>query len=90
MYYAPQLPNEFLAGDPDYATETTRGRSGRVAGLAPVAAEAITAHHARVWLVVALDHNIEYQKGRVVEFDRALTRQKQETIGGIDVILWTR
>jgi len=90
MYYAPQLPNRFLAGDPDYVSETTRGRSGRVAGLVPEELDAVVAGHLRVWLVVALDHNIEYQKERVAEFDRALERQKQETIGGIDVILWTR
>jgi hypothetical protein len=61
-----------------------------VAGLVPEELDAVVAGHLRVWLVVALDHNIEYQKERVAEFDRALERQKQETIGGIDVILWTR
>lgn len=90
MYYAPQLPNEFLAGDPDYVSETTRGRSGRIAGLTPHELDAVIAGRSRVWLVIALDHNIEYQKGRVAEFARVFRRQQQETIGGIDVILWTR
>lgn len=58
-YYAPQLPNEFLAGDPDYVNETTRGRSGRIAGLVPREISEIISAHSRVWLVVALDHNEE-------------------------------
>jgi len=84
------LPNEFLAGDPDYVTETTRGRSGRIAGLVPREMSEVIVGHSRVWLVVALDHNIEYQKGRVAEFDRAFTWQEHASIGGIDVILWRR
>jgi mannosyltransferase len=88
LYYAPQLPNEFLAGDPDYVTETTRGRSGRIAGLVPREMSEVIVGHSRVWLVVALDHNIEYQKARVAEFDRAFTRQEHASIGGIDVLLY--
>jgi len=88
MYYAPHLPNEFLAGDPDYVTETTRGRSGRIAGLVPREMSAVIAGRSRVWLVVALDHNIAYQKARMAEFDRAFTRQEHASIGGIDVLLY--
>ncbi len=88
MYYAPHLPNEFLAGDPDYVTETTRGRSGRIAGLVPRELSEVIAGRARVWLVVALDHNIAYQKGRVTEFERVFTRQEHVSIGRIDVLLY--
>jgi uncharacterized membrane protein len=88
LYYAPQLSNEFLAGDPDYVTETTRGRSGRIAGLVPREMSAVIAGRSRVWLVVALDHNIEYQKARVLEFDLGFTRVMHQTCGGIDLLLY--
>lgn len=83
MYYAPQLPNYFLAGDPDYMNETTRGRSGRIAGLVPRALDDVVAGHARVWLVVALDHNAEYQRARVQEFDTRYHREEILEVGKI-------
>ena len=87
-YYAPELPNDFLAGDPDYLAATTRGQSGRIAGLAPKNLQAVIAQRARVWLIVALDHNVEYQISRVRELDGLLTRATRETVGGIDILLF--
>jgi len=87
-YYAPSIPAHFLAGDPDYAAETTRGRSGRVAGLSPEGRDSVVANHRRIWLVVALDHNQEYQETRVHEFDRRYRRVVHEDIGGIDLLLY--
>jgi uncharacterized membrane protein len=87
-YYAPDLPNHFLAGDPDYARETTRGRSGRIAGLVPEDADSIIAGHRRLWLVVTLDHNVEYQRARRAEFDLRFDRAGTQTIGGIELILF--
>jgi hypothetical protein len=87
-YYVPELQNFFLAGDPDYVTETTRGRSGRVAGLAPVEWNSVASQQTRVWLVVALDHNVEYQRARVREFDAAFDRVKIENVGGIAIYLY--
>jgi len=88
LYYAPQLPNEFLAGDPDYVIETTRGRSGRIAGLVPREMSEIIAGHSRVWLVVALDHNESYQRARVQQFDVVLERGAHWSIGGIDFLIY--
>lgn len=88
MYYAPQVTHDFLAGDPDYVVETTRGQSGRVAGLTPVGRERAVAGHERVWLVVALDHNVDYQRERVEEFDALYTRRQHETVGKIDLLLY--
>lgn len=88
MYYAPQLPNEFLAGDPDYMNETTRGRSGRIAGLVPRALDDVVTGHARVWLVVALDHNAEYQRARVQEFDARYRRERMSEVGKIALVLY--
>jgi uncharacterized membrane protein len=87
-YYAPELPNDFLAGDLDYITATTRGQSGRIAGLAPKNLQAVIAKHARVWLVVALDHNVEYQRARVIEFDQMGRRSETLNVGGIWLILY--
>lgn len=86
MYYAPQLPNYFLAGDPDYVNETTRGRSGRIAGLEPRELSALVVDHTRVWLVVALDHNEEYQRARVQEFDVRYRREELIQVGKIALV----
>lgn len=83
MYYDPALPNHFLAGDPDYMTETTRGRSGRIAGLVPENIAAIVAGHSRVWLVVALDHNEEYQQSQVAWFKEHYMLRQTLDVNGI-------
>ncbi len=88
QYYAPALPNIYLAGDPDYVAETTRGRTGRIAGLEPKELEGAVAGYGRVWLVVALDHNVDYQLGRVREMDGTFTRLSQRSVGGIDLLLY--
>ncbi len=85
MYYAPQLPNTFLAGDSDYTQGTTRGRSGLVAGLSLQTIEQSIQGHTRLWLVVALDHNEVYQQARVAEFDKRWKRM--ETINSNNIIL---
>ncbi len=88
MYYAPTLPNHFLAGDPDYVSETTRGRSGRVAGLVTEDIAVIVAGHSRVWLVVALDHNEDYQRARVVELKAHWTLLLDSQVGNIVELLF--
>jgi mannosyltransferase len=88
MYYAPSLPNYFLAGDPDYTIETTRGRSGEIAGLVPETATTIVANHRRVWLVVALDHNEDYQRARVAELKARWTLLSESQVGNIAELLF--
>jgi len=87
-YYAPQLPNEFLAGDPDYTNETTRGRSGRIAGLVPREMSEILAERSRVWLIVALDHNEAYQRAQVQAFDARYRRAQLIEVGKIALVLY--
>ncbi len=87
-YYVPELQSFFLAGDPDYVAETTRGRTGRVAGLTPTEWDSVASQHTRVWLVVALDHNVEYQRARVYEADAAFDRVKTQNVGGIAIYLY--
>jgi hypothetical protein len=88
QYYAPDLPDHFLAGDPDYTTETTRGRTGRVAGLVPEDWNVVIAGYSRIWVVVALDHNVEYQRARVAALDEVLRHINTETIEGIYLVLF--
>ncbi len=87
-YYLPSATNHFLAGDPDYVAQTTRGTSGRLAGLTPVEWDAIAEGHSRAWLVVALDHNIDYQRDRVREFDAAYGPATKQNVGGIGLYLY--
>lgn len=87
-FYNPALPNHFLAGDPDYLAQTNRGRAQRIAGLVPEAPEAIAAGQDRLWLVVTLDHQIEYQQQRVGEFDDQYQRLDHQNVGGVDLILY--
>ncbi len=87
-FYEPDLPNHFLEGDPDYLSQTNRGRAQRIAGLQPKAAEPALKGQNRLWLIVTLDHEIEYQQERVAEFDAAYTRIDHRDIGGVDVVLY--
>jgi uncharacterized membrane protein len=85
-YYAPDLPNHFLSGDPDYLSETTRGRTGRIAGLVPEDWEKVVDGNRQVYLVVALDHNVDYQRDRVKEFDLMAKRLDTMDVGGILIL----
>ncbi len=87
-YNRPDLPNLFLEGDPDYVADTSRGRAGRLVGIRPVALKDVVINSSRLWLVVALDHNEDYQRARVWEFDALYPRVSHENIGGIDIILY--
>jgi len=87
-YYRPELPGFFLAGDPDYENLTNRGRAQRIAGLEPVSRESTVASARRVWLVVTLDHQVDYQRNRVVEFDALCQRVEHQNISGVDVLLY--
>lgn len=83
QYYLPMIPQHFLAGDPVYVEDTTRGRSGRVAGLVPERLDQISVGNSPVWLVVALEHSQAYQQQRVDEFDARYVRQATLDIGQI-------
>ena len=90
MYYEPSLPNQFLEGDPDYENHTSRGRSGEIAGLVPKDWDTLTAWHNRLWLVVALDHNEDYQQAQVDEAARRFSPGIAQRVNGIYLILFTK
>ncbi len=88
-WYAPELSPEvsyYLAGDPDFEQETARAYGGRAAGLRPLPAARILPLARRVWLVVALDHNIAYQRSQVEWFDRQFTRREHQMVGNVDIL----
>jgi mannosyltransferase len=87
-WYTPRIEHRFLTGDPDYEEETTRGRTGRIAGIEPLPLEAAVAGRERLWLVVALDHNIEYQLALKSRFDARYPLLGSTDVGGILIYLY--
>jgi hypothetical protein len=88
QYYLPAIPQHFLAGDPMYAEETTRARSGLIAGLVPEEREAIVQGAARIWLIVAAEHSEAYQQQRVDEFDVLHARADAVEVNRIYLVLY--
>jgi len=87
-YYAPELERHFLVGDPDYENDTTRARTGRIAGIRPESLEEIVSGKDRLWLVVTLDHNVEYQQELKRHFDLRYPLLSEADVGGIKVLLY--
>ena len=89
LLYAPDLPNHLLTGDPEYLARTARARSTYEAlGIQATRAEDAIGDARRFFLVVALDHSIEYQKALVQAFDRTYQRLEEEDVAGIAVLVY--
>lgn len=88
MVYQPAVSSYFLSGDPDYEAQTNRGRAQRIAGLEPVTEGETGTSQQRIWLIVTLDHAIEYQQDRLAEFDNRYTRLDQQDVGGVAIYLY--
>lgn len=88
MIYQPHITSFFLSGDPDYETQSNRGRAQRIAGLEPVDSREAAADQQRIWLVVTLDHAVNYQQERLAEFDNRYTRLDRQDVGGVDIYLF--
>ena len=87
-YYQPQLERHFPVGDPDYEQGTTRGRSGRLAGIEPETIVEITRDRQRLWLAVTLDHNFEHQREVKQRLDDCYPLLEHTQIGGIYLLLY--
>ena len=87
-YYAPELKRHFLAGDPDYEEQTTRGRTGRVAGIRPESLEEIVSNQNQLWVIMVLDHNIEYQRGVKNRIDQRYHLVSVADVRGIKILLY--
>jgi uncharacterized membrane protein len=88
-YYLPAVPQHFLAGDPAYQNPTTRGNSGRIAGLVPQDDGQLAPGQGRLWLVVALEHSEEYQQRRVAEFNERFGQPKELEVGGVYLLSYS-
>ncbi|HID30510.1 MAG TPA: hypothetical protein EYP19_10975, partial [Desulfobacterales bacterium] len=90
LHYAPELDNRFPTGDPDYESASTRGRSGRIAGVKPEPLPTILTGRERIWLVMLPDHNLEFQFAIRQRLSAECDKLEEETdIRGIKIYLCT-
>jgi len=87
-YYAPGLERHFLVGDPDYEGETTRGRTGRIAGIRPEGLAEVVSDRSRLWVVMVLDHNVAYQQQVNDLVGQRYPLISAADVGGIRVFLY--
>jgi hypothetical protein len=69
--------------------ETNRGRAQRIAGLIPAQIDEITGDSDAFWLIVVMDHNLEYQQQIVDQFDSDFTRLQHLTIHDVDILQYS-
>jgi mannosyltransferase len=86
-YYQPRLKQSLVAGDPEHRPGTARAQSLRLLGYAPVKLEQALDAPAQVWLVVALDHSVEFQTEVLRQIRGVRVLSSTATIGGIQVYL---
>lgn len=79
LFYDPPSEHYLLRGDPapHYPPEVFRLMGGE--DIAPDEIEG----YRRLWLIVALDHSLDYQKGMVAYFDERHPLLTEKTFGGI-------
>jgi len=91
LVYAPGRNNLLLRGDPEHTAATSRANSTLVTqGITPVALEHAVAGHAAFWLVVSLDHSIDYQRETAGAFDARYQRTADYSVGGVVVRRYVR
>ncbi|HEX2173765.1 MAG TPA: glycosyltransferase family 39 protein [Dehalococcoidia bacterium] len=82
--YAPRFDNRLLAGDPEYVNGSPRGRwTEQVLELSVWEAERIVPDSGHAWVVVALDHSVEWQRDQARRLDQFWRRLDEYTIGGV-------
>jgi uncharacterized membrane protein len=86
-FYEPQLDQFLATGDPEHRPGSVRAQSLALLGYAPVDADQVMAEHARVWLVVALDHSVEAQLQIAERVMQGRTVVQGVDVGGISVYL---
>ena len=91
LLYAPDVPNRLLLGDPEYYDRTARARSTYEAlAVEPVTQEVALEGARRFFLVIALDHSVEYQLAAAEQLDGAYQRLDEVDVGGIKVRTYQR
>ncbi|MCP4418021.1 MAG: hypothetical protein GY805_15470, partial [Chloroflexi bacterium] len=83
--YAPQLIQGVLAGDPDPRKPEVvyKALGGQIYSLAEVANQ-----NGRLWLIVALEHSVEWQLAQVEAISGSRSLLDEEEIGGIRILLY--
>ncbi|MSQ10559.1 MAG: hypothetical protein EXR52_06075 [Dehalococcoidia bacterium] len=86
LVYAPAHRNLLLAGDPEQDAATSRARSTQVVHpVRPVALEPAILGRTSFWLVVSLDHSVDYQRAVAADIDDRYRRVAEKTLGGLVV-----
>jgi hypothetical protein len=84
-FYQPQLEQFQVSGDPEQAEGSVRAQSLRLLGYAPVELESVLSAYPRVWLVIALDHSLEFQRDALRRVASARNVSLEQEIGGIQI-----
>ncbi|MGH2538569.1 MAG: glycosyltransferase family 39 protein [Candidatus Promineifilaceae bacterium] len=85
LRYLPERPGLLLAGDPDPRKPDSVYvlLGGQRWGV-----EQAAGHPGRLWLVVALEHSLEWQQAQLAVLDARRQRLEEHNVGGIQIILY--
>ena len=91
LVYAPAHRNLLLAGDPEQSAATSRAHSTQVTHrVRPIALEPALLGRTSFWLVVSLDHSVDYQRAAAAAIDAQYRRTAEQTFGGLVVRHYAR
>lgn len=91
LLYAPSLDNRLLAGDPEHLTATSRAHSTLVTlGQRPETVEQAVGAANGFWVVVSLDHSLEFQRQVVADLDARYRLTQASGVPGLAVRYYTR
>ncbi|MBI2864593.1 MAG: hypothetical protein HYX94_08550, partial [Chloroflexi bacterium] len=82
--------HKLIAGDPELAPGTARSLALSVLGLQGEQVEDLVAGKERVWLIVALDHSVDWQLEVKRWFDQRYHLEAERNLQGIRIYLYTR
>ena len=86
-FYEPQLDQVPIVSDPARRTDSARDLSLEILGFEPLEPDQALSRPGRLWLVVALDHSVEYQEQMADRLLASRTPAHQAGIGGIGIYL---
>lgn len=85
LVYEHPADNFLLTGDPDPRKPEA---VYELWGGSMVERDTLTSEYRRVWLVVALEHSLEFQREALVWFEDRYTKVEQHSVGGIGIYLF--
>ena len=87
IFYEPQLQHFLIKGDPGHGPGSARAQAIDLLGFGTVTYERVLAENKRVWLVVALDHSVEFQQQAAKEMTETRVPAYEASVQGILVYL---